>query len=99
MDSQASHVESAIQDEAGATDSSEIIAELWIPPEVESSLAKLVYLYIGINPGAKPTGIAASLGITHLSLLPTLRTLVEADLLERDAGYRWVSSWNDRRNQ
>lgn len=59
-----------------------------VPEELSSSTAKLVYLYIATTEVATADQLRSALGIEKLTLLPVLRRLENAGLVEAtDEGY------------
>lgn len=59
-------------------------APLPLPQDLSSSQSKLVYLYLQVSKEATSDELTANLGLKRLSLLPTLNTLCESGLVERD---------------
>ncbi len=54
-----------------------------LPAELESSGAKLVYLYLAVEHDATIDELQATLGMPKVTLYPLLRTLTHDDLVER----------------
>lgn len=62
-----------------------------VPEELSSSTAKLVYLYLVTAETATADQLRSALGIEKLTLLPVLRRLENAGLVETtDEGYAAV---------
>lgn len=55
-----------------------------LPAELDSSNAKLVYLYLSTVGEATVEDLQTTLDVQQLTLFPTLRTLENEGLLERD---------------
>ena len=53
-----------------------------LPEELSSSTAKLVYLYLRTAGDATPDQLQSALGVRKLTLLPVLRRLEGAGLIE-----------------
>lgn len=62
-----------------------------VPDSLESSQAKLVYLYLSATPGATVDELHERLDLDRLSLFPVLETLRSHDLVVRD-GETYVAS-------
>lgn len=62
-----------------------------IPPEIESTGSKLVYLYLHTVERATVEELQRSLRMKQLALFPYLETLVDDGLVERD-GRQYVCS-------
>ena len=55
-----------------------------MPAELDSSNSKLVYLYLETVEEATIDDLQATLDVKQLALFPTLATLEDKDLIERD---------------
>ncbi|MDL5363177.1 helix-turn-helix domain-containing protein [Halalkalicoccus sp. NIPERK01] len=60
-----------------------------IPPRLDSSTSKLVYLYLWTSESATIDELHAVLGLEKLTLYPVLNTLIAADLVtQSEDSYR-----------
>lgn len=59
-------------------------AGLTVPDNLESSSAKLVYMYIEVTQGATLGDLREALDLTRLTLCSILRTLQDRDLVRQD---------------
>ena len=55
-----------------------------IPAEVESTLGKLVYLYVTTVDRTNVDGLVEALDVSHLNIVPTIDHLCDEGLLRRD---------------
>lgn len=54
-----------------------------VPPALETPRAKLSYLYLRVTGGARVGELSDALGLSLLSLYPTVARLVDAGVVER----------------
>lgn len=54
-----------------------------VPDELESSQAKLVYLYLAVTGGATVDELRETLALKKVTLLSVLRSLISAGLVDR----------------
>jgi predicted transcriptional regulator len=57
-----------------------------VPPSLDSSTSKLVYVYLSSSESATIDELHAALNVEKLTLYPVLNTLIAADLVTQSEG-------------